>query len=154
MPCCLLGRMSVICFGGDLCAVAGSSESRKPVFRACPILLSLFPVSSFCSRVMLGSSILGVRSRATIVCRWSGVCLFVVPPGALLVAMDGLGPGVCAELVRLSLTFYTDALTRTHVNCMRVQSQVPTLLAWLHRSSGLCAGSSLVGGIHVATRGR
>ena len=76
-----------------------------------------------------------VRSRAAIVCRWSGVCLFVVPPGALLVAMDGLGPGVCAELVRLSLTFYTDALTRTHVNCMRVQSQIPTLLAWLHRSS-------------------
>jgi hypothetical protein len=100
----------------------------------CPILLSSFPVSSFCCRGMLGSSILGVRSRATIVCRWSGVCLFVVPSRAFLVAMDGLGPGVCAEQVRLSLTFYTDALTRTHVNCMRVQSQVPTLLAWLHRS--------------------
>jgi hypothetical protein len=70
----------------------------------------------------------------------------VVPPGAFLAAMDGLGPGVCAEQVRLSLTFYTDALTRTHVNCMRVQSQVPTLLVWLHRSFGLCAGSSLGGG--------
>jgi hypothetical protein len=43
---------------GGLSAVAGSSESRKPVFRPALSFLSFFPVFSFCFRVMLGSSIL------------------------------------------------------------------------------------------------
>jgi hypothetical protein len=41
----------------------------------------------------------------------------------------------CAVAVRLLLTFYIDALTKTHVNCTRVQSRIPTSVVWLHRSS-------------------